>query len=352
MKPQVKLTEEQKEFINSNVDRVRDLSQLTRETFMDDSLDGRTKEGRVVREYMLSSGIDYTTRHVSKKEDISLTEEQKEFIRVNCGTDVSSLALAKLAFPESDVRHMSKEFWAVHDFIEFEGLDLSSSETALSVKYSPPKADSKVIKKINDWVGAGIEEGKMTVQYKRSVESLKRFMSAPRFLQVIETYTNIEDRVLFEAEFVRASWDKPDLTTDEINLYINVCMDYIHLKRIQSAMDKLNRMFDEAEEQQDMTIRLTEILKTKSEEYNQCEKRMESLISKLQGDRSKRIQSQVAKNASILNLVQLFQEEEERNVMVKMAEMQKKIVSVEADKIEQMPEWKARVLGIGREDIS
>jgi phage gpG-like protein len=222
----------------------------------------------------------------------------------------------------------------------------------MSIKYSPPKADSKVIKKINDCVGTSVEEDKMTVQHKRSIEALRRFMSAPRFLQVIETYTNIEDRTLFEAEFVRAAWDKPDLTTDEINLYINVCMDYIHLKRIQSAMDKLNRMFDDAEEQQDMTIRLSEILKTKSEEYNQCEKRMESLISKLQGDRSKRIQGQVAKNASILNLVQLFQEEEEREVMVKMAELQKQVVQNEGDRLEKMPEWKARVLGIGREDVS
>ena len=128
-------------------------------------------------------------------------------------------------------------------------------------------------------------------------------------------------------------------------------MDYIHLKRIQYAMDKLNRMFDEAEEQQDLTVRLAELLKTKSEEYNQCEKRMESLISKLQGDRSKRIASQVEKNASILNLVQLFQEEEERKIMVKMAEMQKQLIKEEADTLEKMPDWKSRVLGISKKDV-
>jgi hypothetical protein len=110
-------------------------------------------------------------------------------------------------------------------------------------------------------------------------------------------------------------------------------------------------MFDEAEDQQDLTVRLAELLKTKSEEYNQCEKRMESLISKLQGDRSKRINSQVEKNASILNLVQLFQEEEERKVMVKMAEMQRKIISAEADQLEKMPDWKSRVLGIRKSDV-
>jgi hypothetical protein len=350
MKPPLELTEDQKEFITKNAPLIGDLSKLTRDVFMDDTLDGRTREGRLVREFMAVEEIDYSTRHVSKKDDVELTEEQKDFIRNNNSVDVSSVALARLVFAEAEIKHMSKEFWAVHNFIHEEGLDVPKNETAMKVRYSPPRATSKIIKKINSFVGVEITEEKMTVQYQRCIENLRKFVSAPRFLQVIETYTCLEDRDLFEAEFVRATWDKPDLTTDEINLYINVCMDYIHLKRIQSAMDKLNRMFDEAEEQQDMTIRLTEILKTKSEEYNQCEKRMESLISKLQGDRSKRIANQVSKNASILNLVQLFQEEEERNIMVKMAQMQQKLISNEMDELEKMPEWKARVLGISKTD--
>ena len=351
MKMPLQLTEEQKEAIDSRGQEIKDLSELTREVFMDETLDGRTREGRAVRAYLAEKEINYQTRHVSKKSDIILSEEQKEFIRNNASPGMSSIELAKLVFSDSRIKQMSKEFWAVHNFVEEESLGVHAEETAMGVKYSPPKADSKIVKKINDCVGQDIELEKVNVQEKRCIESLRKFMSAPRFLQVISTYGNIEDRDLFEAEFVRATWDKPDLTTDEINLYINVCMDYIHLKRIQYAMDKLNRMFDEAEEQQDLTVRLAELLKTKSEEYNQCEKRMESLISKLQGDRSKRIASQVEKNASILNLVQLFQEEEERKIMVKMAEMQKQLIKEEADTLEKMPDWKSRVLGISKKDV-
>jgi hypothetical protein len=57
------------------------------------------------------------------------------------------------------------------------------------------------------------------------------------------------------------------------------------------------------------------------------------------------------RNASVLALVQLFQEEEERNLMIKMADMQNSAVEEEADKIEQMTDWKARVLGISRQEI-
>lgn len=351
MKKRLQLTQEQKDLIDSKGIDITDLSALTREVFGDEKLDGRTKQGRAVREYLAEKEIAYQTKHIDKKEDVELTEEQKEFIMNNSSSSVSSLELAKLVFSDQSIKNMSKEFWAVHDFVKDNELDLHSNETALSVRYSPPRADSKIIKKINDCVGEELSFDKLNVQEKRCVESMRKFMSAPRFLQVISTYGNLEDRDLFEAEFVRAAWDKPDLTTDEINLYINVCMDYIHLKRIQSAMDKLNRMFDEAQDQQDLTVRLAELLKTKSEEYNQCEKRMESLISKLQGDRSKRIASHVEKNASILNLVQLFQEEEERKIMVKMADMQKKLIQDEVDVLEKMPDWKSRVLGVSKKNV-
>ena len=78
---------------------------------------------------------------------------------------------------------------------------------------------------------------------------------------------------------------------------------------------------------------------------------MESLIQKLQGDRSKRINTKHQQNANILALVQLFQEEEERGVMLKIAELQKQAAREEADRLESMPDWKARVLGISKEDV-
>ena len=116
-------------------------------------------------------------------------------------------------------------------------------------------------------------------------------------------------------------------------------------------MEKLNRLFSEADGQADMSVRLAEILKTKSEEYNQCEKRQESLINRLNGDRAKRIASRNEQTTSILSLVELFQDESERKLMIKIAEMQKKAVRKEVGRIEEMPAWKARVLGIGKDEV-
>ena len=349
----MELTVEQKQIINENSSSISDLTELTRLAFPDaEKIDGRSKQGRAVRDFLLSNEIEYETKHIYPKEDVDLTKEQKEFIDQSVSSGMTCSQVASVLFPEMRVTHNSKENQAVFDYVDKnENIQTPASEDAINRKYSPPKATSKIIKKINDYAQTSINEDKMTIVERRGVESLGNFLASPRFIQIINNYDSQADRDLFEAEFVRATWDKPDLTSDEINLYINVCIDYIHLKNIQSAINKLNRMFDEAEDQQDLTVRLAELLKTKSEEYNQCEKRMESLIQKLQGDRSKRISSKQQQNSNILALVQLFQEEEERKVMIKIAEMQKQVAREEADNLESMPDWKARVLGISKEDV-
>ena len=349
----MELSKEQKEIIRENARDISDLTELTRLVFPDaEKIDGRSKQGRAVREFLLNNKIEYETKHIYPKDDIDLTEEQKDFIEQSISDGMTCSQIASVLFPESRITNTSKEYQAVFGYVDSsEGIKTPASEDAINKRYSPPKATSKIIKKINDYAQTSINEDKLSMSERKGIESLGGFLASPRFIQVINTYDAQADRDLFEAEFVRATWDKPDLTSDEINLYINVCMDYIHLKNIQSAINKLNRMFDEAEDQQDLTVRLAELLKTKSEEYNQCEKRMESLIQKLQGDRSKRINTKQQQNANILALVQLFQEEEERGVMLKIAALQKQAAKEEADRLESMPDWKARVLGISKEDV-
>jgi Skp family chaperone for outer membrane proteins len=110
-------------------------------------------------------------------------------------------------------------------------------------------------------------------------------------------------------------------------------------------------MFESADDQDEMTVRLAEIIKAKSSEYHQCESRIENLTKKLQGDRGERMKNKQKENASFLSIVQLFQEEEERANMVRIAEMQKELIKEEAQKIEGMSAWKARVLGINIDDV-
>ena len=296
--------------------------------------------------------MDIKLKSIKKQKKVELNSDQKKLIQEYAKDRLSSLQIAQLIFQDRDVKNLSMEQRVVADFLKTNSPDYikPKEEQEEIFEYDPPKSPTKVIKKINEYAQQNLEESKLRRMEKDFVEMTRKYVSSPRFIQLMNTYQK-QDSELFEAEFIRAVWNKPDLTMDEINLYINVCVDYINLKTIQRNMRKLNEMFDECEDQTEMSVKLAEILKAKSAEYHQCEQRQESLIKKLNGDRSARMKNQEDKYASVLNLVQSFQEQEERERMIEIAEKQKLLVNEELDRLETMDSWKARVLGLRREDV-
>ena len=348
----MELSEEQKGFLRDNATQIPDLIDLTRQCFDRKDLDGRSKEGRAVRKFLADNAIEYQTTSRPPAEAIEFTPEQVEFILDQAKDGLSSLHIARIVFPDRQVRPLSAEQRAVLTEIRNVNPDIMPSQDSGALNtYIPPKAISRIIKKINDATGMGLEESKINRQKQICVERLMVNLSNSRFLKIINNYLGEEDRVLFEHEFIRLTWDKPDLTADEINLYLNVCKEVINLEVVSAHLNKLNDMFDVADEQAEMSMRLAEIIKAKSSEYHQCETRIENLTKKLQGDRGERMKKMQKENASFLSIVQLFQEEEERKTMVRIAEMQKEVVKEEAERLEGMAEWKARVLGIGQQDV-
>ena len=351
MKQGIELSEDQKSFIDQNYETITDLIEMTRAVFMDESLDGRTKEGRAVRAYLVEKGVKFSTTKAKPAKEVALNNEQKEFIKQYSADGMNAYQIAKIIFTKEGITPLSKETMVVTEYIRDEMPEsLSVEDSARGLEYCPPASKLATMKKINEAARVNLTESKLTRTEEMCIESTMNILNSPRFMHQMNSYTDMNDRKLFEAEMVRSTWDKYDLTTDEINLYVNVCMDYINLKQIEKQKLKLNEMFDDAEEGNDFTIRLTEILKTKSEEYNQCVGRIDRVITKLQGDRSKRLNSKQSQTASVLSLVNLFQEEEERAIMVKMAEMQNSLIEEEADRMESMPSWKARILGISRDE--
>jgi len=103
------LTEEHKKFIDDNFHKIPDLIELTRATFKDGTIDGRSKQGRAVRQYLASKEIKYkTTRHEEVK-PIVLTEEQKQFIEQYAQDGMSSFQIAQLLFPNEEVKKLGRE---------------------------------------------------------------------------------------------------------------------------------------------------------------------------------------------------------------------------------------------------
>ena len=224
------LNEEQKQFLRENFTLTPDLSELTKKLFDDESLDGRTKEGRAVRKFLAEESLEYVTTAWEKVDDIELDDRQIEFTKAQAKNGLSAFQISELLFPELNIKRFCKEHMSVLGFLrEYEPAYVHDSESAVNRAYSPPKLFSTALNKVNEYSHEGLVEERLNLEEKECIYRLLKGLSAPRFIQVISTYSSMKDRILFEAEFVRATWDKPDLTSDEINLYINVCVDYINL---------------------------------------------------------------------------------------------------------------------------
>ena len=145
------LTDDQKEYIKKNVNKVTNLNELTQKCFRDDDLDGRTKEGRAVRKYLIENNIDYKTTRRKPQDKIELNDSQKEFIMQQAQEGMSSLEIAKLIFPEKRVKPLSNEQRTVLAHINEVNPDfVPSQDSAAVTDYVPPKSLSRVVKKIND----------------------------------------------------------------------------------------------------------------------------------------------------------------------------------------------------------
>ena len=53
----------------------------------------------------------------------------------------------------------------------------------------------------------------------------------------------------------------------------------------------------------------------------------------------------------ILNLVELWKDEESRNKMIKLADLRRQNVSSEIERLSSMEEIKSRILGISEEEV-
>jgi hypothetical protein len=351
------LTEAQKKFIDAKAsEEAIDYIVITNLLFEKTNIAGSSREAKLVRDYLIGTGkIQKKGVFVKKPPTESLlTKIQCDFIDTNIVSGLTVKQITELLFHDALANnkvqiHITPEYRAVYKYIKVRYPEYVAESTAgPEDKYTVPRVVNSAVKKVNDWCSKEFKEEKLTTQERRFFERLVSYLSSPRFIQVINSYPCQTDKEIFEAEFVRSTWDKPDLTIDEINLYINVCMDYINLKQVEKQKSKLNEMLDNSDDQQDLTMKLTEILKTKSDEYNQCVGRIDKALTKLNGDRAKRIEHQIERTANILSVVQAFQQEDGRQQMILMAEMQNKLVGQESDRLESMPAWKARILGISK----
>jgi hypothetical protein len=332
------------------------LAELVKIAFDRDDVDGRSKEGKAVKQFLASRQIKPKKSHeYEAKGLIELNNEQKEYISNNCHT-MTGLEMTKILFKNEALTNLSQETRSVLEHMKNIPTNIkfnnAENEAAASGEYKPPRSEERMIAKINKYVLDGVDKNKLTHKHKKEINSLIGYMNTHRFIHQMNIYDNEGDRELFESSFVRYTYDKSDLSQEEVDQYIVLCTEVVISSNIQQTINVLQNQIElSMQEDGKIPMALVEASSTARKEYNDCVNRQQKLNNDLKVKRSDKLSKQVKETASIINLVQMWKEEESRMKLIKMAEMRKKSLEKEVHRLSSMEEIKCKILGISTDEI-
>ena len=323
--------------------------------------DGRTPLGRAVKKSLARFNIKpQTADEYSKKTDkIILTDEQQQLIVNNVSTQ-TAVELARLAFNKPELSNLDAETRVVNAFIKTLDTKIVYKEEQNKEipdgDYEPPNTLDKVFRRVNQYVNFALDKDKLTSQQKKGLEMLINYLHTYRFIRQINSFDKQDDRKSFEDNFIRYTYDKPDLTQEEVDQYIELSNQFVQGIKTSARKNLLeDRLADSSGPTDSETIKvsmgLVEAIGKAGTEYDQCLKRQQKLLEDLKEKRSTRLSKQIKENASILNLVTLWRDEEQRIKLIRLGELEQIAVAKEVEKLTNMSEVRARILGLDKDSI-
>lgn len=359
------LTPEQRakiaEIWNRTPEKGANLKDVTREIF-GEGFDGRSEEGKAIRDAMAEMKLEVrTTTKYEPEKEIELTEEMKLFIANNLQT-MNNREMARIIFKddtltggEMAVRAVTKYRNSLPKAVQAQAYDPRRDADMPESNYEPPKTLATVLKRVNCFLNDIIDKDKMTANQKKGLEQLINYLHVKRFVRQMNTFDSIDDRDTCEDAFIRYTYDKPDLTQEEVDQFIELANQVVQgfkiLRRSEQMQNRLETITGNDAENMKVSMGLVEAIGKAGTEYDQCIKRQQKLLDDLKEKRSTRLSKAIKENASILNLVKDWRDEEQRVKMLKYVQIEQEKVSNEVEKLTNMAEIKARIMGLNKDSI-
>jgi hypothetical protein len=360
--PKVALTEEQKlavlkKWNEANPQKPPTVLEMVKAAFPEDDFDGRSVQGKAVLDFLASKQLKaLTAADVLPPPPIILTKEQKEYIYNNCEI-LGTIELSREIFKNPELQSLHRETRAVYEYLKtITGKQLQEESTELG-EYRPPKNIPKAVTRINRFLKTlNLVEEKLTSRDKKNLTALIAYLHTLRFMYQINRYEKQEHKELFESSFIRYTWDKGDLTEEEVDQYIMVASEVVNEARINDHINELQILLDEIaqqtnEDNKKFSMGLIEAMTQARKERKECSEQQRKWLQVLIGKRSERLANQKAETASILNLVALWKEEESRTKLIELSEKRRSLVKEEINRLSSLDDVQAMILGISEEDV-
>jgi hypothetical protein len=361
--PVFELTEEQKQKIldlwNSRPENPPTVMELTEVNFP--GKDGRSLEGLATRKFLASRSLEpkTTASYIKKSDQILFSEAEKEFIRRNA--KMSPVEIARVLFKDSTLNNLSAQHGAVVKYLETlvqkEDPNASPDEDVSIVngKYYPPKNTAQTAARINKYIYKALPEfSKLSSKQKRDLEVIKGFLYSWRLQYIINAYRTKEGKELFEASLLSYIYNKPDLTAEELDACINLAMNVVALSEIEDIKSGLMKELKQSDSEDNKGIKmsLVEAVKGMQADFNSNQERQRKLVQDIQGRRSDRLDAKLKATSSIINLIESWKNQAEREKLIKLQGLATdEEVRLEIERLETMEGMKARIFGINPEEV-
>jgi hypothetical protein len=347
------------DFWNKTPSQPPSISEIGKQIFGHE-VDGRSKEGRAIKRALAKHSLRAKPTSEYVPSAIELSEAHQSYIKNNAAT-MNALEMARILFSNPNLTNLNAETRAVNEFIKT--LDtrvvLNNGADTFDIPsgkdYDSPDTFDKALKRVNHYVNLGFKKEKLTLAQKKGLEMLIVYLHNFRFIKQINSYESESERQSFEDAFIRYTYDKPDLSQEEVDQYIVLANEVIisfkaqrRSERLQAALENIT---GNSAEDAKIAMSLVEAIGKAQNEFHQCINRQEKLLEALKEKRSSRLSKQIKENASILNLVQEWKYEEKRKEYLENAEKETKSLEKEVEKLSSLDELKARIMGLTKDEV-
>lgn len=345
--------------INSNPDKMPSLKDLTDNLFPGQDLDGRSIEGKAVKEYCALLNIVAKSSFDNKyKTGIELTDSQTLYIRNNA-INMSIEEMARALFAKENISKISLEYKAIQEFMFASNIRAFEQSTTVTTPIRErfiPRSIDQAAKRVNKYVLNAIDmkELKKDTRVQSYLQALIRFCHKTRYGLMMNTLAEGVDLELFESTFISNVWDKPDLSEEEIDQNINLCCDIVNYTKMQREVEKMSTMRDNCLEDSDGKRLSMALVQQMGELYKEMDnnlKRQNATTKILIGTRNDRMEGQKKGAASVVQLIEAWRDKQKRDRLIALADKRKELVRTELERLDTLDSFKIEIFGLNKESF-
>lgn len=312
----------------------------------------RDPQGVAVRKYL----AERTQKKVVQVDADSLTNTQKEFVVKHIM--MRPIEIARMMFNDDKLSFTSNEFRSVKAYYD----TVDSPDKASDIKketddivdsiYYAPRSFIHIFTRVNKYTAANYKEDKMTPNQKESLTRLMGYMNINRFSYEMNNLRKKSERELFESTFIRMCYDKPDLTEEEVEMYVSFCAGKVSIDRMRKEEAELIELKENIMREEKMPpMSIVELINNTRSQIDSTTKRLDKVLQDLNGKRADRLGKLGANSESVLKLVEAFRDAKQRKTLLKHLTFRKERRKQEVNRLETMDDLRAQLFGLSEEEV-